>query len=115
MIDSNKKRFLTINSFDDKKSKKRNKFFFKKHLKTYSQTLFSIFLSVLEKKNKTKNQWQLCFLAVEKKTQKKSTFFSMIEIFVVFFLTVEVIFLIVKILIDFFLSTVKIFDVFFDC
>ena len=60
LIDPNRKRFLTVNSFDDKKSEKRNKFFFfffKKHFKTHSQTLFSTFLSVLERKNKTKNQW----------------------------------------------------------
>ena len=67
LIDSNRKRFLTVNSFDDKKVKRETIFFFffKKHLKTHSQTLFSTFLSVPERKNKTKNQWQLCFLAVE--------------------------------------------------
>ena len=87
LIDPNRKRFLTVNSFDDKKVKKKTNsfFFFKKHLKTHSQTLFSTFLSVPERKNKTKNQWQLCFSAVEKKTQKKSAFFSTVDFFFVFF------------------------------
>ena len=58
LIDSNRKRFLTVNLFDDKKVKREtNFFFFKKHLKTHFQTLFSTFLSVLERKNKTKNWW----------------------------------------------------------
>ena len=57
LIDPNKKKFLSVNSFDDKKVKREtNFFFFKKHLKTHFQTLFSIFLSVPERKNKTKNQ-----------------------------------------------------------
>ena len=53
LIDPNRKRFLTVNSFDDKKMKRETNsfFFFKKHLKTHSQTLFSTFLSVPERKN----------------------------------------------------------------
>ena len=70
LIDLNRKRFLIINLFDDKKVKRETNsfFFFKKHFKTHSQTLFSIFLSVPERKNKIKNYWQLCFSAIEKKT-----------------------------------------------
>ena len=119
LIDPNKKRFLTINSFNNKKVKREtNFFFFKKYLKTYSQTLFSIFLSVPERKNKTKNQWQLCFSMVEKNAKKKYFFFLTVDIFGVFFdywnyffdgwnfwcffLIVEIIF-----------SMVEIFDVYF--
>ena len=48
LINPNRKKFLTVNSFDDKKVKEKQIlfFFFKKHLKTHSQTLFSTFLSV---------------------------------------------------------------------
>ena len=56
LIDSNRKRFLTVNSFDNKKVKKKtNSFFF--YFKTHSQSLFSTFFSILERKNRTKNQW----------------------------------------------------------
>ena len=77
-------------------------FFFKKHLKTHSQTLFSTFLSVLERKNKTKNQWQFCFLTVEKKTQKKSAFFFNSQYFWCFFQPSKLFFQQLKFLMFFF-------------
>ena len=55
-------------------------FFFKKHFKTHSQTLFSTFLSVPERKNKTKNQWQ----QLKKKCKKKALFFQQLIFFVFF-------------------------------
>ena len=86
-------------------------FFFKKHLKTHSQTLFSTFLSVLERKNKTKNQ-------SKKKHKKKALFFWRLIFFLFFFdcqnyffngwnlccffSTVKVIFLMVDVFLGFF-------------
>ena len=95
-------------------------FFFKKHLKTHSQTLFSTFLSVLERKNKTKNQWQLYFSAIKKKHKKKMLFFQWL-IFFYFFFTIKIIFLMVKIFIVFFwllklfFQQLKFLLFFFDC
>ena len=55
LIDPNKKRFLTINSFDDKKVKKETNFFFlqKTPQNSLSNTLFNLsFSSREEKQNK---------------------------------------------------------------
>ena len=83
LIDLNRKRFLTINSFDDKKMKRKtNSFFFlqKTPQNSLSNTLFNLpFSSGEEKQNKKP------VVAVKKKTQKKSTFFFQQLIFFCFF------------------------------
>ena len=73
LIDPNRKRFLTINSFDNKKVKREtNSFFFlqKTPQNSLSNTLFNLSFSSREKKQNKKP-----VAAVEKKMQKKSTFF----------------------------------------
>ena len=71
LIDPNKKKFLTVNSFDDKKMKKEiNSFFFlqKTPQNSLSNTLFNLSFSSGEEKQNKK--------PVEKKTQKKVLFFQ---------------------------------------
>ena len=73
LIDPNRKRFLTENSFDDKKVKREtNSFFFlqKTPQNSLSNTLFNLSFSSGEEKQNKKP-----VAAIEKKTQKKSTFF----------------------------------------
>ena len=103
LIDPNRKRFLTVNSFDDKKVKRKtNSFFFlQKHLKTHSQTLFSTFLSVLERKNKNKKLMAALFFSNQKKHKKKRFFFNG-QFFFVFFRPLKLFFQQLKSLLFFF-------------
>ena len=117
LIDPNRKRFLTVNSFDDKKSEKRNKFFFFSSKNTSKLTLkhsFQPFFQFQRGKTKQKTSGSFVFQQLKKKSKKKVLFFSMVDFFLCFFSTIEVIFSTVEILIDFFLSMVEIFDVFFN-
>ena len=87
LIDPNRKRFLTVNSFDDKKVKREtNSFFFlqKTPQNSLSNTLFNLSFSFREEKQNKKPVAAL-FFSGQKKKQKKSTFFLMVNFFFVFF------------------------------
>ena len=73
LIDPNRKKFLTVNSFDDKKVKRKtNSFFFlqKTPQNSLSNTLFNLSFSSREEKQNKKP-----VAAVKKKIQKKNAFF----------------------------------------
>ena len=70
LIDPNRKKFLTVNSFDDKKVKREtNSFFFlqKTPQNSLSNTLFNLSFSFGEEKQNKK--------LIKKKMQKKKRFF----------------------------------------
>ena len=116
LINLNRKKFLTVNSFDNKKVKRKtNSFFFvqKTLQNSLSNTLFNLSFSSKEEKQNKKPVAALFFSGWKKNT-KKSTFFFDNWFFFVFFSTVEIIFSMVEILIDFFLSMVEIFNIFFN-
>ena len=73
LIDPNRKKFFTVNSFDNKKVKREtNSFFFlqKTPQNSLSNTLFNLSFSFGEEKQNKKSE-----AVVKKKKQKKSTFF----------------------------------------
>ena len=95
LINPNRKKFLTVNSFDNKKVKRKtNSFFFlqKTPQNSLSNTLFNLFFNSREEKQ-------------NKKPVKKKCFFFQQLIFFCFFLTIKIIFSIVEIFVIFFQSS----------
>ena len=79
LIDPNRKRFLTVNSFDDKKVKREtNSFFFlqKTPQNSLSNTLFNLSFSSGEEKQNKKPVAALFFGGQKKKRKKKRFFFD---------------------------------------
>ena len=75
LIDPNKKKFLTINSFDDKKVKREtNSFFFlqKTPQNSLSNTLFNLSFSFREEKQNKKTSDSFIFQQSKKKCKKKA-------------------------------------------
>ena len=72
LINPNRKRFFTVNSFDDKKVKRETNFFFlqKTPQNSLSNTLFNLSFSFGEEKQNKKP-----VAVVEKKHKKKVLFF----------------------------------------
>ena len=79
LIDLNKKRFLIVNSFDDKKVKRKiNSFFFlqKTPQNSLSNTLFNLSFSFKEERQNKKLMAALFFSSQKKNTKKKHFFFD---------------------------------------